>query len=161
MRNGRRTEEDGACRTWKRQEEESGARARGRMRRNTREVRGGGERRARIRRAAYTRILFQYFKRTPGYHAYPRVDGQYLKRTTNVAWRGWLPSPSSSSRERETNSWRASEKNCRLKLLISFRSVHRFFHVLLGWKCVWTGYRPISDARLVIVSISISLSKSL
>lgn len=39
MRNGRGTEEDGACR-WKRQEEESGARARGRMRRNTREVEG-------------------------------------------------------------------------------------------------------------------------
>lgn len=140
MRNGRGTEEDGACR-WKRQEEESGARARGRMRRNTREVEG----RARIRRAAYTRILFQYFKRTPGYHAYPRVDGQYLKRTTNVAWL----TPPLPLREKGKRIVRRRAKNCRLKLLISFvRS--SVFHHLLGWKCMWTGYRPISDVFVIV-----------
>lgn len=68
---------------------------------------GGGEAGENSKSGVYTRILFQYFKRTPGYHAYPRVDGQYLKRTTNVAW---LAPPLSTSRERETNSSRASEK---------------------------------------------------
>lgn len=102
------------------QEEECGE-TRGRWR--------GG--RARIRRAAYTRILFQYFKRTPGYHAYPRVDGQYLKRTTNVAWL----TPPLPLREKGKRIVRRRAKNCRLKLLISFiRS--SVFHHLLGWKCM-------------------------
>lgn len=71
-------------------------------------------------------------------------------------WRGWPPPL--PLREKGKRIVRRRAKNCRLKLLISFvRS--SVFHHLLGWKCMWTGYRPISDV-FVIVSFHISLSKS-
>lgn len=81
-----RMEEDG--RGWKRQEEESGARARGRMLRNTREVVVG--RRARIRRAAYIRE--SYFNILSALRGITHTH----EWTANIwngpqTWRGWLP----------------------------------------------------------------------
>lgn len=97
---------------------------------------GGGEREFEERR--YTRILFQYFKRTPGYHAYPpRVDGQYLKRTTNVARLvPLLPG------ERETNS--SGEKYC----CAAFRTV-RFARLEMYGNGLPTDIDALVSIRLV------------
>lgn len=107
---------------------------------------GGGEREFEERR--YTRILFQYFKRTPGYHAYPpRVDGQYLKRATNVALLvPLLPG------ERETNSFRRRAESIAVLLFAALR----FARLEMYGNGLPT---DIDAARLYLSSRSISSSE--
>lgn len=106
----------------------------------------GGEREFEERR--YTRILFQYFKRTPGYHAYPpRVDGQYLKRATNVALLvPLLPG------ERETNSFRRRAESIAVLLFaaVQFARLEMYGNGLPT---------DIDAARLYLSSRSISSSE--